>query len=78
MTGPLYWFGSLLRYGFSLIPMVGARALFVAIPLLLMVWVLRLPDAETTPADRDCHWSEDLKVWAWLALAIQVVIYCVV
>lgn len=78
MSGPLHWMGTFLRDLFGLIPLTGARALFVALPLLLMVWVMRLPDAETTPKDRDCHWSEDLKVWAWLALAIQVVIYCVV
>lgn len=78
MSGPLHWIGLLLRQGFTLIPLPVARGLFVALPLLLMVWVLRLPDRETTPKDRDCHWSEDLKVWAWLALAIQVVIYCVV
>lgn len=78
MSGPLHWIGALLRTGFQQIPLVGARGLFIALPLLLMVWVLRLPDRETTPAGRDCHWSEDLKVWAWMALAIQVVIYCVV
>ncbi len=78
MSGPLHWIGLLLRQGFGSIPLTVARGLFVAIPLLLMVWVMRLPDRDTTPKDRDCHWSEDLKVWAWLALAIQVVIYCVV
>lgn len=78
MSGPLHFIGTLLRSGFAQIPLPVARAFFVALPLLLMVWVLRLPDRTTTPAGRDCHWSEDLKVWAWLALAIQVVIYCVV
>jgi hypothetical protein len=69
--------GLFLRDLFAQMPLWGARALFVAVPLILMVWVMRLSDADTTPEDRDCHWSEDLKVWAWLTLAMQVVIYCV-
>jgi hypothetical protein len=72
----LHEFGNLLRAGLGQIPLPFVRALFVAIPLLVMVWVLRLPPSETTPPQRTGRWDENLKIWAWLALAVQVVIYC--
>lgn len=74
--GPLHWIGDTLRAAFLLVPMEFVQAVFVAVPLLLMVWVLRLPTAETTPPESRGGWADDLKVWAWLALAMQVLVYC--
>jgi hypothetical protein len=39
--------------------------------------VLRLPTTATTPEGRVGRWDENLKLWAWLALAVQVIVYCV-
>jgi hypothetical protein len=74
---PLHEIGEALRWAFGQIPLGVVRAAFIALPLALMIWVLRLPNAETTPPDRTSRWDENLKLWAWLALAAQVVIYCV-
>lgn len=72
----LHEFGDLLRSGLEQIPLPLVRAVFVALPLALMVWVLCLPAEEALPPKRTGRWDENLKIWAWLALAIQVVIYC--
>ncbi len=74
---PLHVIGDWLRGLFLGIPMGAVRVMFVAIPLLLMVWVIRLPTAQTVPPGREHRWEEDLRIWAWVALAAQVVIYCV-
>jgi hypothetical protein len=74
---PLHELGDGLRWAFGLIPLSWVRALFVAVPLVLMVWVLRLPTTATTPEGRVGRWDENLKLWAWLALAVQVIVYCV-
>jgi hypothetical protein len=72
---PLHSVGQFLRELLAQVPLPVARALFLAVPAVLLVWVLRLPRAETTsPAGRG-RWDEDLKVWAGLALLIQIVIY---
>lgn len=74
---PFHWLGDAVRGTLLLIPLSVVRMLFVAVPLLLMVWVLRLPSSRTTPPFGSGRWDEDLKVWAWLALAFQVLVYCV-
>ena len=73
---PLHGVGMLLRDALAQIPLSAVRVLLVAVPLLLMVWVLRLPTERTTPGDGRTGWDVDLRLWAWLALAAQVVIYC--
>ncbi len=74
---PLQTVGQTLRETFLAIPLPWVKVLFVAIPLGLMAWVLRLPAKTTTPPEHVYRWDEDLRVWAWAALALQVVIYCV-
>ncbi|MDX1970423.1 MAG: hypothetical protein SFV23_24855 [Planctomycetaceae bacterium] len=74
---PLHDIGDALRGLFLAIPLSAVRVVFVAIPLVLMVWVLRLPSSQTTPTGREHRWDEDLRGWAWIALALQVLIYCV-
>lgn len=73
---PLHGVGDLLRSAFQMVPLGFVRMVFIAIPLLLMAWVLRLPSTQTTPPGREGRWDEDLRVWAWVALAAQVLIYC--
>jgi hypothetical protein len=74
---PLHHAGDLVRELFALVPLWLARALFVALPLFLLVWVLRLPRAATVPLDRPARWDENLKLWAAIALGLQIVIYLV-
>ena len=75
---PLHTVGNTLRELLSQIPLPVVRLLFLSLPVLLLIWVLRLPRAETTPpgAESRVRWDENLKLWAAVALAIQIAIYC--
>jgi hypothetical protein len=70
----LLWIGDQLREAFLLIPMWVARGLFLTLLFGLMVWVVQLPKSATTPK-ADSAWHEDLRVWAWLTLVIQMFAY---
>jgi len=72
---PLHHLGDTLRDLLSAVPLPLVRALFVALPLAVLIWVLTLPTENTTPRKKQVHWSENLKVWAIVALVIQVGIY---
>lgn len=71
---PLHQLGDLLREALAAVPMGLAQALFLALPLIVLIWVLRLPREETTPPEARSSLA-NLKLWAALALVIQVVIY---
>ena len=73
---PLHDLGELLRNVVLMIPLRSVRVLFVGTLVALLVWVLRLPNSEVTPAGGARRWDENLKVGAALALVIQIVIYC--
>jgi hypothetical protein len=75
MTTPLHQVGDLVRELFLLVPLPVARALFVAVPAAMLIWVWRLPRAETSAPGGTGRWDENLKVWASVALLLQVVIY---
>jgi hypothetical protein len=70
----LHWIGEELRMAFLRIPLTVARGLFLAILFVLMVWIVQLPKSATTPR-ADCPWYEDLRIWAWLSLLIQLFAY---
>jgi len=70
----LLWIGELLRTTFLQIPLWAARGLFLALLFGLMVWVVQLPKSATTP-HANSPWHEDLRIWAWLALLIQLFAY---
>ena len=70
----LLWIGDQLRQAFAQIPLWAARGLFLAVFFALMVWIVQLPKAATTP-HANSPWHEDLRVWAWLALLIQLFAY---
>ena len=74
---PLHCIGDWLRDVLLLIPMGVVRVLFVAVPGLLIIWVLSLPRASTTPPGTKGRPLDNLKLWAVLALLIQVVIYAI-
>ena len=73
----LHWIGDTLREQLMQVPLLTARCLFVGFLLLMMGWVVQLPASQATPPDRRCEWYEDLRIWAWLALMFQVIVYCV-
>lgn len=70
----LLWIGDQLRAGFLQIPLWAARGLFLTLLFGLMVWIVQMPKSATAPR-ADSPWHEDLRVWAWLALVIQMFAY---
>jgi hypothetical protein len=72
---PLHTFGDLVRDLFAGIPLPAVRVLFVAVPAVLLLWVMRLPDREALPPESKGRWDENLRLWAGVALLIQVLIY---
>ena len=73
---PLHYIGDALREFFLMIPLPVAHVLFLALSAALLVWVLRLPREETTDPEGGGP-AGNLKVWAAVALVIQIVIYLV-
>jgi hypothetical protein len=72
---PLHYIGDFLRGLLLQVPLPVVRVLFLAVPIVLLVWVLRLPRSETTSPEGAGRWDENLKLWACVALAVQIVIY---
>jgi len=70
-----HWIGDTLRQQLELIPLSTARWLMIGLFLSLMFWIVQLPTDQTNPKDRPVRWSNDLKIWAWLALIFQILIY---
>lgn len=70
----LHALGDLLRNMFLQVPLWGARALFLAVLLGLMIWVVQLPKSATAPS-ASSPWHEDLRIWAWVALMLQLLAY---
>jgi len=75
---PLHHIGEFFRNLTVAIPLGVVRLLFLALLIGLLVWVLRLPKAETTPPDGSGKPTENLKLWAGLALGAQILIYAFV
>ena len=73
----LHWIGDAIREQWLQVPLWGARCLFIGLLLALMGWVVQLPASQVTPPGRRCEWYEDLRIWAWLALMFQIIVYCV-
>ena len=74
---PLHHIGDFFRELTLLIPLPAVRIVFVAIPCLLLVWVLLLPRETTTPTEPTGRFGENLKYGAALALVLQAIIYAV-
>ncbi len=71
----LHEIGGFVRELFLAIPLSVVRVLFVAVPVLLLLWVIRLPRERTISPDGEGLWSENLKYGAAAALLVQIVIY---
>jgi len=73
----LHTIGDFIRDSLGLIPLLYIRILFVAILVALLVWVLMLPNRETTPPDTKPTWSNNLKTWVTITLLLQIAIYSI-
>ncbi len=71
----LHTIGEALRIQLEAVPLSIAKWLMIGVFLLMLFWVIQVSSRKATPADRSSIWFEDLRIWAWLALMIQVVIY---
>jgi hypothetical protein len=74
---PLHHFGSLLRNALAAVPLPLVRGLFLLTFVAVLIWVVRLPKS-VARAGPDSRWSEDLRLWAAIALLIQIAIYAFV
>lgn len=72
---PLHAIGSFLRELLLQVPLAAVQALFVALPIAVLIWVLLLPRKDTTPPEGSGRWDENLKLGASIALIAQVLIY---
>ena len=72
---PLHWIGDFFREQLLAIPLPVVRGIFLAVPLTLLVWVLRLPNSVTTPPGEPRRLVTNLKTWAALSLLAQILIY---
>jgi hypothetical protein len=73
---PLHQIGEAIREMLLSIPLGAARGLFLLFLAGLLVWVLTLPRAQTTPPGTDkVRLSEHLKFWAAVSLVVQLLIY---
>lgn len=73
----LHTIGDFVRDTLGLIPLSFIRILFVAILVAILVWVLTLPNRDTTPPDTKATWANNLKTWAAIALLLQIAIYSI-
>lgn len=71
----LHRIGNFFRELLMQIPLSGVRAAILVVLILLWIWVLRLPRSDTAPPHRQSRWDENLKLWASIALVIQILIY---
>ena len=71
----LHVIGDFFRSLFEQIPLSAVRWLFVSIFLALLLWITLIPAERATPEGRQSRWYEDLRIWAWLAVMFQIVIY---
>jgi hypothetical protein len=74
----LHAIGNFFRDQLQTVPLPAVRGLFLLLLFAILLWVLRLPRSETTPPNRESRWDENLKLWASVALVIQILIYSLV
>lgn len=76
MTTWMHTVGDGLREALLLIPLGVVRVFLVLALLALLLWVLRLPREVTRPPEgEEGGLSGNLKIWAAVALGLQIVIY---
>lgn len=74
----LHRIGDAFREVLTAIPLPVVQSIFVAFLVALLVWVIRLPrERVAPPAGEPAGWSSHLKLWASVALVIQIAIYLI-
>ncbi|MGE0755868.1 MAG: hypothetical protein AB7F89_11435 [Pirellulaceae bacterium] len=73
---PLHGLGQFIREMLSAVPLPAVRVLFLASLAVVAYWVIRLPRSAGRQQP-DSPWTEDLRIWAFVAIAVQFVIYAV-
>ncbi len=71
----LHTLGDGLRAYLLLVPQGVVRILFLSLPVLLLIWVLRLPRERVLSSQGGDRWDADLRLGAGLALGIQILVY---
>ncbi|HAP09124.1 MAG TPA: hypothetical protein DCR20_14980 [Planctomycetaceae bacterium] len=71
----LHTVGDWLRAYLLMVPPGVVRGLFLALPVLLLIWVWRLPRERVLPSQGAYRWDADLRISAGLALGIQILVY---
>lgn len=74
---PLHHVGNAVRDILASLPLGLVRTLFLALPVIVLVWVLRLPAEQTNLPGAQRRWDTNLKLGAAVALLIQIGIYLV-
>ncbi|MGE3807449.1 MAG: hypothetical protein AB7K24_22525 [Gemmataceae bacterium] len=72
---PLHHIGDWVRAALLAMPLPLVRLVFVLVPVVVLVWVMCLPREVTSPVEGNRRWDENLKLWAAVALLIQIAIY---
>jgi hypothetical protein len=72
---PLHQIGDWLRETLQHVPLSVARVVFLLIFAGLIAWTLSLPASQTQRPQTPARLSENLKIWAVLALLFQVMVY---
>jgi hypothetical protein len=72
---PLHVWGEFIRRLLLSVPLPVVRILFILVPLALLVWVLFLPKKEVTQREGSGSLGGNLKLWAAIALLIQILLY---
>jgi hypothetical protein len=71
---PLHSVGDFFRELLGRVPLWFAQAIFIAVPLVLLAWLIFVPRSQATP-ENGGGWFSDLRLWAAAALMLQTAIY---
>jgi heme/copper-type cytochrome/quinol oxidase subunit 2 len=75
---PLHHIGDFFRDLVLLVPLWAARTIFVFVLLVVFIWVLRLSPERVSPCEiEERNWTNNLKLWAAIAIGLQIIIYLI-
>ncbi|MCL4203756.1 MAG: hypothetical protein KJ000_14745 [Pirellulaceae bacterium] len=72
---PLHQIGEALRSVLLAVPLPVVRGLFLTLLIAVLLWIWWLPPSAVTDMDQPRDRRVNLRPWALLSLAIQIVIY---
>ncbi|MCZ6674928.1 MAG: hypothetical protein O7C75_18515 [Verrucomicrobia bacterium] len=76
---PLHHIGDFFRQLVLAVPLPLARAIFVLVLVVLLIWIIRLPSERVRPPSNDQGgWASNLKLWAAIAIVLQILIYLII